>query len=169
VTTDAAGTVYTVWSDNHNAYLAHSSDGGQTWSAPVQLNKGGAAVYPTAAGGSAGVVKVAYYGTTVAGDVNDPVAMGTPGAPGAAQWTVQVATSTNYGKGFSVAAATYTVHTGVLCTEGDNCSIANSRDLYDDFGAAISPATGILSVAYTSDQPGSVNANDFTGYATATR
>lgn len=167
VTTDAAGTVYTVWSDNHNAYLAHSSDGGQTWSAPVQLNKVGAGVYPTAAGGSAGVVKVAYYGSSTAGDVNDPVAMGTPGAPGAAQWTVQVASSTNYGRSFGVSAATSTVHTGVLCTQGDNCSITNSRDLYDDFGAAISPGTGTLSITYTSDQPGGTNADDFTGYATA--
>ncbi|HZU13843.1 MAG TPA: sialidase family protein [Chloroflexota bacterium] len=169
VTTDAAGTVYFVWSDNHNAYLAASSDGGQTWGAPVQLNKGGAAVYPTAAGGVAGQVKVAFYATTVAGDSNDPVAMGNPGAPGAAQWTVQVASSNNYGKGFGISTATSTVHTGVLCTEGDNCSITNSRDLYDDFGAAISPLDGHLSIAYTSDQPGGTNANDFTGYATTTK
>lgn len=169
VTTDAAGTVYFVWSDNHNAYLAASSDGGQTWGAPVQLNKGGAAVYPTAAGGAAGQVKVAFYGTNVTGDSNDPTAMGYPGAPGAAQWTVQVASSNNYGKGFGVTTATSTVHTGVLCTEGDGCSIANSRDLYDDFGAAISPTSGSLSIAYTSDQPGGTNANDFTGYATAAK
>ena len=169
VSTDSAGTVYFVWSDNHNAYLAVSGDGGQTWTSPAQLNKGGAAVYPTVAGGGPGIAKVAYYGTSTAGDANDPVAMGSPGALGSAVWTVQVASLTKYGRSVSVSTATSAVHTGVLCTEGDNCSIANSRDLYDDFGAAMNQTTGTLSVAYTSDQPGSANADDFTGYATSTR
>jgi hypothetical protein len=60
---------------------------------------------------------------------------------------VKVASSSDDGRVFSVAAATSTVHSGVLCTQGDGCSIANSRDLYDDFGAAINPRTGALSVA----------------------
>jgi hypothetical protein len=41
-TTDAVGAVHTVWNADHNARLASSSDGGQTWGAPVQLNKGAA-------------------------------------------------------------------------------------------------------------------------------
>lgn len=168
ISTDAAGTAYIVWSDNHNAWLASSQDGGQTWSTPVQLNKGGAGVYPTVAGGAPGVVKVAFYGTSTAGDANDPTAMGDPGAPGAAAWSVQVASSKDSGRSFTLSTATGTVHTGVLCTEGDGCSITNSRNLYDDFGAAIDQATGTLSIAYTSDQPGGQNADDFTGYATST-
>jgi len=169
VTTDRAGTVYFVWSDNHNAYLASSSDGGKTWTSPVQINHGGTAVYPTAAGGTPGIVKVAFYGSNVAGDANDPTAMGYPDAPGAAQWTVQVAQSTNYGHAFTLSTATSLVHTGVLCTQGSACSIPNSRDLFDDFGNVISPTTGTLSIAYTSDQPGGTNRSDFTGYATLIR
>jgi hypothetical protein len=168
VTTDRAGTVYFAWSDNHNSYLAASSNGGQTWSKPVQINHGGTAVYPAPAGGTAGVIKVAFYGTTVSGDTNDVTKMGTPNTRGAAPWTVQVATSSNYGRSFVQQAVAPLVHTGVLCTEGDNCSVSNSRNLYDDFGAAISPTTGALSVAYTSDQPGGQNTNVFTGYATLT-
>jgi hypothetical protein len=169
VGTDSAGTVYFTWSDNHNAYLAASSNGGKTWKTPTRVNPSGAGVYPTVAGGKAGVVKVAYYATTVAGDSNDSTAMGVPGATGAAQWTVQVAQSTNYGHSFNLSTATPIVHTGVLCTQGDGCSIANSRDLYDDFGTAISPVTGTMSTAYTSDQPTSTNQADFTGYTTLVR
>jgi hypothetical protein len=165
VSSDAAGTVYFVWSDNHNSYLAVSKDAGQTWTAPVRVNRGGTAVYPTVAGGKAGVVSVAYYATSKSGDSNDPTAMGDPGAAGAAVWTVQVATSKTYGQSLVSSTATSAVHTGVLCTEGDNCSIANSRDLYDDFGAAYNGG-GALSIAYTSDQPGGTNADVFTGYAT---
>jgi hypothetical protein len=169
VTTDRAGTVYFVWSDNHNAYLASSSNGGKTWTSPVQINRGGTAVYPTVAGGTPGIVKVAFYGTNVAGDANDPAAMGYPDAPGAVQWTVQVAQSANYGRAFTLSTATSLVHTGVLCTQGSACSIPNSRDLFDDFGNVISPTTGTPSIAYTSDQPGGTDRSDFTGYATSIR
>ena len=70
--TDAAGKVYFAWSDSKNVYLDVSSNGGVTWTKPRRLNPPGtAAVYPTVAGGMAGRVDVAWYGTNRSGNSND--------------------------------------------------------------------------------------------------
>lgn len=56
------------------------------------------------------------------------------------------------------------VHYGGVCQGGVTCSATgnDNRDLYDDFGVATSPLTGLASIAYSDDQYG-----DLTGSADA--
>lgn len=166
VATDAAGTVYLAWFDGRTAFLSVSRDGGVTWAAPRRINGAPslAAVYPTVTAGGPGRVSVAWYGTDRYADSNDLKVMGTPNTRGAAVWRVYVASSTDGGEHFTQQAVTGPVHTGVLCTQGDGCAIPDSRNLLDDFGAATSPVTGLVSVAYTSDQPTGAQNTAFTGY-----
>jgi hypothetical protein len=42
------------------------------------------------------------------------------------------------------------VHSGGVCEAGVTCS--GNRDLYDDFGVAASPTTGLASIVYSDDQ-----------------
>ena len=166
VSTDDAGTVYFTWSDARNAYLNISHDGGTTWTASKKLNAPKtAAVYPTVAGGKAGRVDVAWYGTGRAGNSNDTKVMGKPNAVDAAKWAVIVARSTDGGSTFALRTVSSTIHVGELCTGGSSCGDTNSRNLLDDFGLAISPTTGLDSIAYTDDQPQGTGGKTFTAYA----
>jgi hypothetical protein len=168
VATDASGTVYLTWHDNHYAFLDVSQNGGQTWTAPSRINPPAipTAVYATVAAGPHGVIKVAFYGTTVAGDANDSTVMGIPEAPGAAQWRVYLASSSDGGHTFATSPASPIVDTGALCTRGDACSAANTRDLFDNFGMVLIPSSSAVAIDYTSDQPDGDLAHDFAAYAT---
>ena len=166
VGTDAAGTVYFAWSDAKNSYLNVSRDGGTTWSKAIKLNPSGtAAVYPTVAGGPAGRVDVAWYGTTRSGNSNDAKVMGKPSTAGSAVWKVNVARSTNSGTSFSTRAVSGTIHLGVLCTSGSGCAGDGSRNLLDDFGLVISPTTGLDAIAYTDDRPEGQAGTTYTAFA----
>jgi len=44
-----------------------------------------------------------------------------------------------------------------------------NRDLYDDFGVAVNPTTGLASIVYSDDQPGNTGAADHTAVATQTQ
>lgn len=170
VSTDAAGTVYFTWSDARNAYLNISHDGGVTWTKSKKLNAPkSAAVYPTVAGGKGGRVDVAWYGTSRAGNSNDVKVMGRPNAPDGAKWSVVVARSTDGGKTFKLRTVTSTIHVGELCTGGSGCGDQNSRNLLDDFGLAISPTTGLDSIAYTDDQPQGTGGKTYTAFASEYR
>ena len=63
-------------------------------------------------------------------------------------------------------AATPTIHFGGVCEGGITCT--GSRDLYDDFGIAVSPTTGLASITYSDDQPGNTGSDDHTAIATQT-
>jgi hypothetical protein len=165
--TDAAGTVYFTWSDARNAYLNVSHDGGQTWSKSKTLNPSGTtAVYPTVAAGKTGRVDIAWYGTNRKGNANDSKVMGKVNAAGSANWVVQLARSTNSGATFSVRTVSSAIHRGALCTSGGGCAGDGSRNLLDDFGVAISPTTGLDSIAFTDDQPQGAAGTTFTAFAT---
>ena len=168
VATDAAGTVYFTWSDAKSSYLNVSKDGGTTWSKAKRLNPTGtAAVYPTVAGGKAGRVDVAWYGTHRSGNANDPKVMGKPSVSDSTPWTVQLVRSTDSGSTFaSPRTVSATIHKGVLCTGGSSCNSDGSRNLLDDFGLAISPTTGLDSIAFTDDQPEGKAGTTYTAYAT---
>jgi hypothetical protein len=167
VATDASGKLYFTWSDSKNSYLNTSTNGGKTWSASTKINLAGtAAVYPTVAGGGAGRVDVAWYGTPRAGDSNDAKKMGPPTKKGSTPWAVYVARSTNGGRTFTIRKVTGTIHLGVLCTHGSGCNGDGSRNLLDDFGIAISPKTGLDSISYTADMPSGVPGKAFTGFTT---
>jgi len=58
------------------------------------------------------------------------------------------------------------VHYGAVCQGGAGCT--GNRDLYDDFGVAASPTTGLASIVYSDDQfvtgdPNSVNSPSCAG------
>jgi hypothetical protein len=167
VATDAAGTVYFVWTDSVHSYLNTSRDGGTTWSPSRRLDVAPirAAVYPTVAALGAGRVDVAMYATDRSGNAND-AAMGKPGSASGAAWRVWVARSTNGGRSFKILRASDVVHRGVLCTYGSACAGDGSRDLLDDFGAVLSSRTGKLTVVFTSDMSNGKLAASYTAYVT---
>src|SRR2546428_8445864 len=51
---------------------------------------------------------------------------------------------------FTQVAATPIIHYGGVCESGATCT--GNRDLYDDFGVAASPTTGLASIVYSDDQ-----------------
>jgi len=70
------------------------------------------------------------------------------------------------GSTFTQAAATPIIHYGGVCESGVGCT--GNRDLFDDFGIAVSPTTGAASITYSDDQPGNTGAADHTAIATQT-
>ena len=177
VATDAAGNVYVAWFDAGIGYISESTDGGTTWGTPVQINSDPvkSVAYPTLAAGPDGTVVAAYYGTNRAGDSDDVTVMGQPTVaptppstnPSPAEWQLYFATSTDHGATFTQQQVTGTLHTGVLCTSGGGCgTYPGDRNLLDDFGVAISPTTGLASMVFDNDQPGGVQGNTHTDFAT---
>jgi len=162
VAIDPRGTAYVVWGDHRDGYVASSDDGGRTWSTPTNFNTPplGAVIHPTVAANRPGEVEVAWYGTSVYGDANDGQVMGQPLSPSGAAWYVYWARSTDAGHSFGIPLReTPLVHRGRICTQGLLCLPDNSRNLADDFGMVIDPATGLTTIAYTTDD-GYLTAND---------
>lgn len=161
ITTDSAGNVYVAWFDDQHSYVSESTDGGASWLPAVQVNAAPAlsSVYPTIAASAPGHVEVAFYGSTRAGDADDPTVMGPPNMYGAANWQLFWTSSTDYGQTWTgQETVTPTIHTGVLCYNGSGCGqYTGDRNLLDDFGLAISPTTGRSVIAFSNDQPKGVN------------
>ena len=150
VAIDRAGTVYVLFSDGRDVYLTYSRDRGRTWIAPTRVNRPPAAtaIFPWAVGGDAGKLDVVYYGTSYRDDASEPDAF-----PASAKWHAYFAQSldvTGRHVRFTQVRVTPVVHTGAVCEGGISCS--GNRDLFDDFGVAASPVTGMASIAYTEDQ-----------------
>jgi len=78
----------------------------------------------------------------------------------------QNANATAAGSAFTQVAATPVVHFGGVCEGGISCT--GNRDLFDDFGIAVSPTTGFASITYSDDQPGNTGSDDHTAIATQT-
>jgi hypothetical protein len=150
VSVDKAGNVYSVYSDNHNVYYSFSRDHGQTWSGPHQVNTGAAAtaIFPWSVALGSGKIDIVYYGTSYYDGVNPPDSY-----PSTASWYAYMAqnlSATNSTSTFAQVQATPIVHYGGVCESGIGCT--GNRDLYDDFGVAASPATGLASIVYSDDQ-----------------
>lgn len=150
VSVDRAGNVYSVFSDNHNLYYSFSTNHGQTWSAPAQVNgaPSSTAVMPWSVAGDAGKLDIVWYGTSYYDGVNPP-----DNYPSSAAWYVYFAqnlSATTTGSKFTQVAASPINHYGGVCESGVSCT--GNRDLYDDFGIAASPATGLASIIYSDDQ-----------------
>ena len=149
VAVDRAGNVYASWSDNHNVYFTSSTDGAQTWSKPVKVNKNPAntAIFPWLEAGAAGKVDLVYYGTSYYDGVNPP-----DDYPMSAAWYVYMAqdlTATSARSSFAQYQASPINHYGGVCEGGVSCT--GNRDLFDDFGVAASPVTGLASIIYSDD------------------
>jgi len=153
VTVDKAGNVYAFYSDDRNTYYSYSADHGQSWQGPIQVNRPGeTAIFPWATAGDAGKVDVVYYKTPwLPTDPANPTPAET--APPTAAWTVGFAqnlTAVTPASTFNETTAGPTVHRGSVCQGGAACT--GNRDLYDDFGVAASPTTGLASIIYSDDQ-----------------
>ncbi|MDQ3744768.1 MAG: glycoside hydrolase, partial [Acidobacteriota bacterium] len=145
------GTVYVAYSNDHDIFLVHSTDGGTTWSAPVRVSNGAetkTSVFPwIETGPEQGSVGIVWYGTTDAQNDDN------------ANWNVF------YAQSFNATADTPTfrqakisdhfIH-GSNISEGGTLGNAN-RNLLDYFQVSFDP-TGAAVVAYTDDH------NDFDGF-----
>jgi hypothetical protein len=144
---DRAGNLYSVYSDDHNLFMSYSTNGGSTWSKAVKVNKVATALMPWAVALAPGKLDIVFYGSSFfkAGVTPDSY-------PSTAPWKVYFAQNTNvlHGGGFSQVAATPINHFGGVCEGGISCT--GNRDLYDDFGVAVSPTTGLASIVFSDDQ-----------------
>lgn len=148
-----AGGLLVVWSDATQGalavHLAHSGDGGRTWSAPTQVSpEGGTATLPwiAARGSTAWVVYLHADGSLSATDCADAGAVG---------WTPHARPLSSRGEpaGDAVALTAEPVHTGVISPPvGQTCSGGGrDRNFGDFFTATLSPA-GKLVVAVSADE-----------------
>ena len=149
VSVDRAGNVYSVYTDDHHVYYSFSTDHGQTWSGPYLITTtGGTQIFPWSTAGDAGKLDVVYYQTPYYDGVNSP-----DNYPDKAAWTVGFAQNlkaTTPKSPWSRQTASPINHHGGVCEAGVTCS--GNRDLYDDFGVAASPTTGLASIIYSDDQ-----------------
>ena len=158
VSVDKAGNVYSVFTDDHNVYYSFSTDHGQTWSGPFLVSTtSGTQIMPWSTAGDAGKLDVVYYQTPYYDGVNTPDTY-----PDSAAWTVGFAQNLKAltpGSAWSRQTASPTNHFGGVCESGIACT--GNRDLFDDFGVAASPTTGLASIIYSDDQyhPGSPNSS----------
>jgi hypothetical protein len=147
VSVDKAGNVYSVYTDDHNVYYSFSTDRGRTWSGPYQISHGGTAIFPWSTAGDAGRLDVVYYTTPYFGTEHPD------NYPASAAWTVGFAQNLHAvtpGSAWNVQTASPVVHFGGVCESGVTCT--GNRDLFDDFGVAASPTTGLASIIYSDDQ-----------------
>ena len=163
---DRAGTVYAVYMDDHNLYYSFSTDRGVTWSAPLQVNQApsATAVMPWSVACASGELDVVWYGTSFYDGTTAPDQY-----PASAAWYVYFAqnlTAATPGSGFTQVEATPVVHFGGVCEGGISCS--GNRDLFDDFGIAVNPTTGLASIVFSDDQPGNDSPSDHTAIVTQT-
>src|SRR5205814_3701680 len=66
VSVDRAGTVYVVYTDDHNLFYSFSTDGGDTWTGPIQVNQApsATAVMPWSVACDPGQLNIVWYGTS---------------------------------------------------------------------------------------------------------
>jgi hypothetical protein len=147
VTVDQAGTVYSIYSDDHDTFMSFSKDQGSSWSAPQKVNDVATAIEPWATALAPGKIDIVYYGSSYSAAGVTP-----DNYPSSASWTVYLAQNTRATAGgkFTNVAATPVVHHGGVCESGITCS--GNRDLFDDFGVAVNPLTGLASIVYSDDQ-----------------
>lgn len=150
VSVDQAGNVYAFYSDGHNLYYSYSTDHGTTWHGPFKVNRppSATAIFPWSTAGAVGKVDVVWYGTSYYDGVNPPDRY-----PATAAWYVYFSQNLNAignPSAWSQAQASPVVHRGAVCEGGVGCT--GNRDLYDDFGIAARPTTGLVSIIYSDDQ-----------------
>jgi hypothetical protein len=150
VSIDKAGNLYSVFSDNHNVYYSYSTDHGTTWSAPVQVNASpsNTAIEPWSVANGAGHIDIVWYGTSYYDGVTPP-----DNYPMSASWYAYFAqnlSATTPGSSFTQVQASPINHYGGVCESGVSCT--GNRDLYDDFGVAVNPGSGLATIIYSDDQ-----------------
>jgi hypothetical protein len=156
---DQAGNVYEVYSDGVNLFYSFSTDHGQTWSGPYQVNQAPSswAIEPWIAAGAPGKIDVVWYGSSNCGsgitDVNT--------CQSSATWNVYFAQNLDAlsnPTGFNQVEVTGTIHEGPVCTNGSGCQ--SYRGLFDDFGITANPITGLATIVYDNDMYTPSNADN---------
>lgn len=146
LTMDGAGNLYAV-ADGYigakeagktNVYLFRSTDGGQHWSAPIEVGSSSDAhMMPAAVGGpAAGQLAIGYYRTV--NGVTDPNSTSGKWTYGTAESTD--ATAANPGFSYDDVSPGVIYHYGDICNQGILCGIApggSDRSLADFTSAAI--------------------------------
>src|SRR6266852_4706476 len=150
----------------HDIFYSFSTNGGLTWTGPIQVNQApsATAIMPWSVACNPGQLNIVWYGTSFYDGTTAP-----DNYPASAAWYVFFAQNLNAamaGSTFTQAAATPIIHYGGVCESGVGCT--GNRDLFDDFGIAVSPTTGAASITYSDDQPGNTGAADHTAIATQT-
>ena len=146
---DAAGNVYTAWTQEDGVYLAGTSDLGETWTTPLRVSDGLGTmthIWPWVVAGDAGRVAVVWYATDAEG--------GPSKAKG--DWFVYQATVLDaMGAAPTLVNAKVTespVFQGGICQRGTACQLdptsAGDRRLGDFFEAAID-AEGYVNIVYS--------------------
>src|SRR5205807_7713171 len=139
-------------------YLATSTDGGASWSAPINVSShvSGLAtnVFPWVAAGSAGRVDIVWYGTPTLGSCpNEPCGAGFING----SWNVYMAQTlnavtssgaANANPSFTTARVSeYPVHTGTICEFGIACTTGGDRGLLDFIQVQADPS-GAADIVY---------------------
>jgi hypothetical protein len=162
VSVDRAGNVYSVYTDDHHVYYSYSTTHGKTWHGPFLITTTtGTQIFPWSTAGDAGKLDVVYYQTSYYSSKQIPDTY-----PTKAAWTVGFAQNLDAlkpGTKWTRHTASPVVHYGAVCESGASCT--GNRDLYDDFGVAASPTTGLASIIYSDDQwqPGGLSSPNCTG------
>jgi hypothetical protein len=150
VSIDKAGNVYSVYTDDHHVYYSFSTTHGKTWKGPyaVTATTYGTQIMPWSTAGDAGKLDVVYYRTHYSKTGVTPDSY-----PNSAAWTVGFAQNLKAlkpGSKWIRYIPTHVIHRGGVCESGAACT--GNRDLYDDFGVAANPFTGLASIVYSNDQ-----------------
>jgi hypothetical protein len=147
------GTLYVNYSDGTNIFLKYSTDKGDTWSAPLQINNGPEVttnLFPWMETGPVpGSVGIVWYGTASEVNNND------------SDWNVFFAQVTNANTGSPIVrqikAGDHIHHASNISLAGlDPTATDVNRNLIDYFQIAFDP-TGAAVIAYTDDH------NDYDG------
>ena len=147
------GTLYVTYSDGTNIFLKSSTDKGDTWTAPIQINNGPEVtknLFPWIETGSVpGSVGIVWYGTSSSENNND------------SDWNVFFAQVTGASTGSptvrQVKASDHVHHASNISLSGlDPTATDVNRNLIDYFQVAFDP-TGAAVIAYTDDH------NDYDG------
>jgi hypothetical protein len=152
VAVDTASNVYVVWTERipsqqgTDTMLAVSKDRGQTWSAPITVNRlpeTHTTTFPWIVAGAPGRIDIVYYATSAAGPSPETV-------PSSSLWRVWLARSVDATAAtptFREVPATGFMHQGSICTSGTGCA-AGTRDLLDFFQNDIDER-GLANITYT--------------------
>jgi hypothetical protein len=149
VSVDRVGNVYSVYTDDHHVYYSFSTNHGKSWTGPFPItSSSGTQIMPWATAGDPGKLDVVYYQTPYYDGASTP-----DNYPSTASWTVGFAQNLDAltpGSAWSRQTASPINHYGGVCESGVTCT--GNRDLFDDFGVAASPTTGLASILYSDDQ-----------------
>jgi BNR repeat protein len=128
--------VHTAWTDQHGVAESSSTDGGNTWSAPVTVSTATTTVMPWVAARN-GKVDVVYYGSS-ASSTDDPTAVWNVYDSQflSGSWTVKTVSNTPN-------------RVGRICLEGSGCVNNTDRELLDLFEVAEDPISGKAAIIYT--------------------